>query len=203
MGSERIVIGMREAIRHTRSSHLSRKEIADFAGVTPPLVTYYFADRNALLEAATLPVVKRFAEEVRGCLTRTAPFEKVLWDIIELILDFRAREGSVLDAYARLRTHTTSQKANPLTAVDNMLKQFFENWLKGRIDVLCLAELSQVSLVSMCKYLSRKPIDSDRSQVHVIYWVVMCIVGSVEKPSSILGGAERANSETRDIASGE
>ena len=201
IGSERIVTGMREAIRQTGTSRLSRKDIADFAGVTPPLVTYYFADRDALLEAATLPVTKGFAESVSRCLSQQGSPERVLRDIIEFIVEFRVRDGAVLDAYARLRALGTSQKPNPLMAVDNMLRSFFESWLKDSANAMHFAKLAQMSLVSMCKYLPKKAIGPEKYQCEIIYWVIMCIVGSSDSPpASAMGVVDDEAHKVSDIA---
>lgn len=190
IGSERIVTGTREAIRQMGTSRLSRKEIADFAGVTPPLVTYYFADREALIEAATLPVVKGFAEDVSHCLAQQAPPERVLLETIEFIVDFRVREGAVLDAYARHRAERSSQKPNPLLAVDAMLRSFFEAWLKDSVNAVHFAKLAQTSLVAMCKYLPKKAIGQEKAQCQVIYWVIMCIISSAEMSPVLAIGVE-------------
>ncbi len=55
VGSHKIVEGMRNALRTTKTVNVTRKDIASFAGVTPALVTYYFPERNGLIEAATFP----------------------------------------------------------------------------------------------------------------------------------------------------
>lgn len=198
-GSERIIIGMRAAIRHLKTSRLSRKDIAEFAGVTPPLVSYYFPDREALLEAATLSVVKSFADDVARCLSRDAPPERVLWDVIELILAVRARDGAVIDAYAKFRECHPSQKSNPLVAAENMLGSFFERWLNAGGSGGCYALLARLSLLGMCEYVSQRSEGGDRQQCQFIYQVILCIIKASETSSpDIIVFSEKTARETAD-----
>ena len=72
VGSQKIVEGMQVALRTLQTTNVTRKEIAWYAGVTPALVTYYFPERNALIEAATLPVVEALVDKVSACLEQTS-----------------------------------------------------------------------------------------------------------------------------------
>ncbi len=78
-GLQRIVNGMRNALRSRRNIHVTRKDIAQFAGVTPALVTYYFPEKDSLIEAATVPIVAAMVEAVKTCLSTGKMSRKICW----------------------------------------------------------------------------------------------------------------------------
>ena len=100
VGSQKIVEGMQVALRTLQTTNVTRKEIAWYAGVTPALVTYYFPERNALIEAATLPVVEALVDKVSACLEQTSSPQAALPHAVNVLLEYYARDAAIIDLFS-------------------------------------------------------------------------------------------------------
>ena len=97
VGSQKIVEGMRVALRAQKTTNVTRKDIALHADVTPALVTYYFPERSSLIEAATLPIVQALIDKVKACTERDGAARQNLVEALRFCWNLiRAMPSSLL-----------------------------------------------------------------------------------------------------------
>ena len=133
VGSHKIVEGMRNALRTMKTANVTRKDIASFAGVTPALVTYYFPERDGLIEAATLPLMQALVGEVSACFEGLDPTRQQLSRAIVVLLDAFSRDGIIIQLFGQYRLSDTSVP-DLLSDLDACLVSFFERWVRDNKD---------------------------------------------------------------------
>lgn len=121
---------MQDALRSLQTNNVTRKDIAGFAGVTPALVTYYFPERNTLIEAATMPVVETLAIAVRGRLAQEVdPGQALLHLIVDILTCYR-RDIAIIELYALHRKALSETvKQNSLHDIAETITSYFNRWL--------------------------------------------------------------------------
>ena len=137
-----------------KTANVTRKDIASYAGVTPALVTYYFPERNGLIEAATLPVLQALVGDVAGCFEAVEPTRQQLSRAILVLLKAYHRDGVIIQLFSQYR----SSQADPvvpdlLKDLDACLVSFFERWLQANENVIYDAPFLQKALIGICKSL--------------------------------------------------
>ena len=60
---------MREIMKSKPKIDIQRREIAEFMGVTPALVGYYFPDKRSLIEEAASPLIDEYITQVKQSLS--------------------------------------------------------------------------------------------------------------------------------------
>ena len=152
---------MRVALRTQQNTNVSRKEIALSAGVTPALVTYYFPERNSLIEAATLPIVQALVGKVRSCIERDGPGRRRLVEAIEVLLEYYGRDAVIISLFNHHRS-STPDTALPdlLRELDICLRSFFEGWLFENPGSVYDATFLQKALMGACKSIARQRIEA-------------------------------------------
>ena len=80
----------------------SERKVAAYAGVTPALVTYYFPERDDLIEAVTLPIIDALVSSVENCLTRARDARGNLLEALVILLEYYARDAAIIDLFALL-----------------------------------------------------------------------------------------------------
>ena len=96
-GLRRIVNAMRDALRARQNIHVTRKEVAQYAGVTPALITYYFQEKDSLIEAAAVPIVVTMVEAVESYLRGGKEPRDKLRHVVEILLESYARDAVIID----------------------------------------------------------------------------------------------------------
>ena len=131
---------------------MTRKDIASYAGVTPALVTYYFPDRNGLVEAATLPVVQALVDAVANCFDELGPARQQLSQAIVLMLEAFTHDGPILRLFNQHRS-STAETAMPdlLGKLDACLVAFFEGWLTENEKTTYDAVFLQKASIGICR----------------------------------------------------
>ena len=161
VGVRKIVEGMRAALRALQSTKVTRKDVAGHAGVTPALVTYYFPERNDLIEAATLPVVSTLLDSVRSCLEHDGPARERLRQATEALLDAYTRDAPVIDLYSHHRASTSdSSLPDLLSDLDSVVESFFEAWLLDHPGHVYDAAFLRKAMVGACRTLARRGIEA-------------------------------------------
>ena len=161
VGVQKIVDGMRAALRTLQNTNVSRKDVADHAGVTPALVTYYFPERDSLIEAATLPVVQALVEKVKTCIEREGPPRQRLCEAIGVLLEFYTRDVALIDLFNYHRgstPHTTLPDL--LRELDVVVESFFEVWLIDNPGHLYDVAFLRKALIGACRNLARRRIEA-------------------------------------------
>ena len=160
VGVQRIVEGMRAALRASQTTTVSRKDVAGRAGVTPALVTYYFPERTDLIEAATLPVVRALVDRTRSCFEHEGPARQRLCKVIEALLEAYTRDAAVIALYS----HHRASKPNPslpdlLEDFHALVEAFFEAWLIEHPGSVYDAAFLRQAMVGVCRNLARRRIE--------------------------------------------
>ena len=152
VGSHKIVEGMRNALRTMKTVNVTRKDIASYAGVTPALVTYYFPERNGLIEAATLPVMQALVSEVSACFEGTDPARQQLSRAIVVMLDAFGRDGIIIRLFGQYQSmQAETLVPDLLSELDACLASFFDRWLRDHKDAIYDATFLQRALIGICK----------------------------------------------------
>ena len=161
VGSQKIVEGMQVALRTLQTTNVTRKEIAWYAGVTPALVTYYFPERNALIEAATLPVVEALVEKVSACLEATSAPQLALPNAVNVLLEYYGRDAAIIDLFSEYKaTATNTEIPDLLRDLEYTVMSFFKRWLHEAKTCVYDAEFLQKAMIGMCRAVARPKLDA-------------------------------------------
>ncbi len=156
-GRDHLIESTRGAMRARPKLDIQRREIAEYAGVTPALVSYYFPDKAVLFEAAARPVIEGYAADVRLILgSRAAPKAK-LKRLISLFLVFNSEQGFILDHYLE-GTSTKRRDDNVLllSAVERELFAFFETLVDLGIVRGDDPHFLPAALWGLCRHVGRR-----------------------------------------------
>ncbi len=164
VGSQKIVEGMQVALRTLQTTNVTRKEIAWYAGVTPALVTYYFPERNALIEAATLPVVEALVDKIAACLDKTSSAQLALPSAVNVLLEYYARDSAIIDLFSEYKASATNTEIPDLLKdLEYTVMSFFKRWLGENKACVYDAEFLQKAMLGMCRAVARPKTDPSRS----------------------------------------
>ena len=193
VGSQKIVEGMRVALRAQQHSNVSRKDVALQAGVTPALVTYYFPERRRLIEAATLPIVQALVGKIKGCTERNGEARRHLVEATEILLEYYTRDAVIIALFDHHRASTPDSALPDLSReLDACLTLFFERWLSENPGSVYDADFLQKALVGACKSMTRRRIAaSDRDTTDDLDYR-----GSAETVCSLVLGPTSARQTT-------
>ena len=98
---------MREIMKSKPKIDIQRREIAEFMGVTPALVGYYFPDKRSLIEEAASPLIDEYIAEVRKQISASrCPFREAA-EFSLYIYKIQPREWILTRFLYRARYHTT------------------------------------------------------------------------------------------------
>ena len=126
VGRDKIVEHLREMMRDDSIQHISRKGLAEYAGITPALITYYFPTRTSLVREATMPIVAAYFEEMRDILASHEASTHRLRKVIRLLLTCFSRDQRLLTAYRDLiRTDAGTDDPDYVEAMAAELSAFF------------------------------------------------------------------------------
>ena len=152
VGAQKIVVGMRVALRALKNTNITRKDLARYAGVTPALVTYYFPERNTLIEAATLPVVRELVAEVRASLNRVGSAQQKLSRAVEILLQYYTRDAVIIQLFSE-HSALAPDAALPdlLGDLENAIRSFFESLQSTDRERVYDAVFLQMAMIGMCK----------------------------------------------------
>ena len=168
VGPKKIVEGMQEALRSLQTSNVTRKDIARFAGVTPALVTYYFPERDVLIEAATSPVIESLAVIIRQRLSQDVDPHSMLLHIIYDIVTCYSKNINIVELYIiHKKSAGDGVVQNTLEDVDRSITGFFDNWLLHFPDCLYSGRFLTNAMLGLCRavaYHHSLDVDTDVRQ---------------------------------------
>ncbi len=137
VGSQKIVEGMRAALRSLRKTNITRKDIAFYAGVTPALVTYYFPERDSLIESATVPIIEALVIDVKACLIEAGSTRQQLLGAINVLLESYACDAVIIELFEAHKTATPSAEIpDLLNDLEKVITTFFERWIDNAVSIL-------------------------------------------------------------------
>ena len=155
-GLQRIVDAMRVALRSRQNIYVTRKEIAQNAGVTPALVTYYFPEKDVLIEAATVPIVVAMVEAVENCLNGAGDPRERLLRAIDILIDHYARDAVIIDLFCTYRASKADALPDWMGRMEAAFVTFFDQWLQQNQDRIYDAVYLQKAAIGMCKIVARR-----------------------------------------------
>lgn len=157
IGRDHLIESTRGAMRARPKLDIQRREIAEHAGVTPALVSYYFPDKAQLLEVAAQPVIEGYAADVRLVLrSRTRPEDK-LKRLVSLFLAFNSEQGFILDHYLEVSAvKRRDVNVAMLAAVKAELSAFFEELIGLGIVRGDDPDFLSAALWGLCRYVGRR-----------------------------------------------
>ena len=157
VGSQKIVEGMQVALRTLQTTNVTRKEIAWYAGVTPALVTYYFPERNALIEAATLPVVQALVDKVLVIIDECKSLREALPQMVDALLESYSRDAAIIELFSEYKAATPEAVVpDLLRGLDLAVRSFFQQRLNDEKRCIYNSEFLQKALLGMCKAVARR-----------------------------------------------
>ena len=96
-GREKLLEATRSYLRSPRKFNLTRTEIAEGCGVTPALISYYFKDKNSLLDSVAKPLIRTYARQLSLVLRDTLPASDRLRGAIRLFIQIHMENSFVVD----------------------------------------------------------------------------------------------------------
>ena len=147
---------MRLALRTRNSVHVKRKDIAQYAGVTPALITYYFPEKDDLIEAVTLPVVDALVDGVDQCLKGLGSPRENLLKAVGLLIEYYARDAIIIELFVSYRASKADKIPDLLQKMEAAFTTFFEHWLQQNRDSVYDAVYLQKAAIGMCKIVARR-----------------------------------------------
>lgn len=154
----RLLDRTRDALKGKPKIDMQRREIANFAGVTPALVSYYHPNKWDLFAAAARPIVEVYVGDVRTILRQaTGPRQKVL-HLIDLFIRFNFDQGYLLDFY--LENSDKMARREDLAAlqdVDDEMLVFFDSLLRDGSVRGDSPAFIQSTLWGLCKHTAQQP----------------------------------------------
>lgn len=157
IGRDHLIESTRGAMRARPRLDIQRREIAEHAGVTPALVSYYFPDKAILLELAAKPVIDTYAADVRQILRSPKKPNAKLRLLISLFLTFNSEQGFILDHYLEV-SHAKQRDENVamLGAVKRELSEFFKELIGLGMVKGDDPEFLPAALWGLCRYVGRR-----------------------------------------------
>lgn len=97
VGREKLVEAARTVLRRRVPPGLSRKAVADVAGVTPALVSYYFPDPDSLVLAATRPLIGERIDRLMAIIDEAAPWHDRLRRTVAFLIELNEADAPLID----------------------------------------------------------------------------------------------------------
>ena len=160
VGRARLIEAAQVILRSQVSAQVSRKAVAEVAGVTPALVSYYFPDKSSLLDAATRPVVEKHLAALKRILDSKDDAETKLRDVIAVFIEANAVDHHLIEHHLDFSLNGTA-KAGPHEESFLLLRQQLVAFLEagtaagtwGRFD----PALVITALWGICRSVAQSP----------------------------------------------
>ena len=158
VGRANMIEKMREAMKAKPKFDIQRREIAEYIGVTPALVGYYFPDKGSLIEEAATPVIDKYIAEIRSIIKSEGDPAENLHALVYLFIKFNADNGFLLDFYIdHVTTRVNHNSLAKLQEIYGEMNGFFATLLTQGVVEGDDAKLVQSALWGACKYLAQQP----------------------------------------------
>ncbi len=157
VGRSRMVEKMREIMKSKPKIDIQRREIADFMGVTPALVGYYFPDKRSLIEEAANPLIDEYISQVRSRISSTDEPLEILRELIYIFVQFNQESGYLLDFYIEHVTTRKNHNSLPkLREIYEEMNGFFSELKRTGLIRGEDPRLVQSALWGMCRYVGQQ-----------------------------------------------
>ena len=158
VGRDRLLERVRAAMRLPPRVDIQRREIADVAGVTPALVSYYFPDKWTLRDAAARPVVEAHIEQIRALLQSAEPLATKLKGLVRQYIAFNREHGHLLDYYMEsIQKRGDAEGLDALAAAHREIVAFLHHNVDERNLGGASPEILQSLIWSTCRHVAQLP----------------------------------------------
>lgn len=153
---------MREIMKSKPKIDIQRREIAEFMGVTPALVGYYFPDKRSLIEEAASPLIDEYIAEVKESISTIHNPLATLRRLIYIFIRFNQESGYLLDFYIEHVTTRKNHNSLPkLREVYEEMNGFFSDLMRAGLIRGEDPRLVQSAVWGMCRYIGQQQNISD------------------------------------------
>lgn len=157
-GRQAIVASMQRFMRSHPLATVQRLQIAEYAGVTPALISYYFPEKLDLMIEAASPLVSTYTDRVGRILGDGADLVDRFRAIGHEFIAFNVRSGHALDYY--IDATMRRKRAGEILAMSRQYEDLF-SFMRRLVDERAVRAIEPAflhsSLWSQCKYLGRQP----------------------------------------------
>ena len=148
---------MREIMRSKPKIDIQRREIAEFMGVTPALVGYYFPDKRSLIEEAASPLIDEYIAQVKGRIAAANDPLETLHELVHIFIKFNQESGYLLDFYIE---HVTTRRNHSsllkLREVYEEINGFFSSLMRAGLIRGEDPRVLQSAIWGMCRYIGQQ-----------------------------------------------
>lgn len=148
---------MREIMKSKPKIDIQRREIAEFMGVTPALVGYYFPDKRSLIEEAADPLIDEYIAQIKGRMAAANDPLETLRQLVYIFIKFNQESGYLLDFYlehvATRRNHSSAPK---LREVSEEMNGFFSSLMRAGLIRGGDPRIVQSAVWGMCRYIGHQ-----------------------------------------------
>ena len=157
-GQQTIIASMQNFMRSRPLTNVQRLEIAEYAGVTPALISYYFPDKLDLIIVSASPLISTYMCRIRNILNDCSDIMEGFRSLAYEFIDFNFKSGYLLDYYldATMRKKRSNEIAD-ISAQYGDIILFMRRIVEGRAARVIDPAFLQSSLWAHCKYLGRQP----------------------------------------------
>ena len=157
-GQQTIIASMQRFMRSTPLTNVQRLQIAEYAGVTPALISYYFPDKLDLIIVSASPLISTYIDRVGDILNDCSDLMDRFRSLGHEFIDFNFKSGYALDYYIdatmrRKRSNEIAEMSRQYGDLFSFIKKVVEERAVRAIDPAFLHS----SLWAQCKYLGRQP----------------------------------------------
>jgi AcrR family transcriptional regulator len=164
VGRDKIVQNLRAMMREPAFKDYSRKTLAEYSGVTPALITYYFPNWKVIVEETTEPVVSGYFHELRAIVTSDEHPTERLRKVIRLLIKCHSRDGNILKAYINLvRLDDSRETPDYVDLMSKELAGFIDTLIGGDPSRPSDSEVLQCAIWGMCEFVTRGNLEAMRA----------------------------------------
>ena len=159
-----MIAKMREIMRSKPKIDIQRREIAEFMGVTPALVGYYFPDKRSLIEEAASPLIDEYIAQVKGRIAEANDPLETLRELVYIFFRFNQESGYLLDFY--IEYVTTRRNHNSLLKLREVYEEingFFSSLMRAGLIRGEDPKVLQSAVWGMCRYIGQQQSIGDAS----------------------------------------
>ena len=149
---------MRQFMNERPCHNFQRKEVAEFANVSPALVSYYFPEKQDFVIEAASPLIVTYSDDVTRILETEVPLLVKTKKLVAKFIELGLRSGYTMDYFlvaihSRKRDGEIALIAEQHAAINNFMEQLISAGRKSPLS----PDFLQSSIWAQCTYLSRQP----------------------------------------------
>lgn len=155
VGREKIISRLQGVFRSGTAVDLSRKSLAELAGVTPALISYYFPKKEVLFEQISGPIICCYRAEMEEIMMGALPNNAKLRGVISLLVALYTRDGRILDMYTGVMQgigHSDNPSRCEVFRMTQMLADFLSRWRGRPAEDDFDAAVLQGAVWGMCRF---------------------------------------------------